>query len=297
MRSPNLFMVGAPKCGTTALHNYLGQHPDVFMAPLKELFFLSDDFRMPASVFPSTLEEYLRCFKGAAHERYIGESTVTYMYSKTAARNIKDFCPEARIIMMLRNPADALQSLHNQLIFNGVETIDDFEAALAAAPRRIAEGRTEVGQNRFLRYQEIFLYSEQIRRYQDLFPPEQVHTIVYDDFNQGAEEVYRQVLMFLEIDPSFEPDLRVINARKRARSKRVRNILTDPPTWVSKLARPLLSSERRAQISSAVSSLNRKTITPSEMNAATRAALNEEFRPDVARVGRLIGRDLSHWTA
>jgi hypothetical protein len=296
MRTPNLFIVGAPKCGTTALHNYLHQHPDVYMAPLKELFYFSEDFPMPESVFPKTLEEYLDCFRSAGEEKIVGESTVAYLYSRTAGANIRAFEPNAKIIIMLRNPVDALQSLHNQLVFNGVETLTRFEDALAATDARKQQGKTEVGQARWLRYRDIFRYASQIERYLDLFPRDLIHVIVYDDFRAAPADAYRKTLEFLGVDPSFEATFKVINARKKVRSRKLRNLVSDPPPLVSRLAKPVLSAEARAKIAGSLSDLNRQEIAAEDMDPATRRRLAAEFEPVVEAVGRLIGRDLSHWS-
>lgn len=296
MRTPNLFIVGAPKCGTTALHNYLHQHPDVYMAPLKELFFFSSDFAMPESVFPKTLEEYMRCFEGAQSEPVVGESTISYLYSRTAAKNIHDFNPEAKIIMMLRDPVDALHSLHNQLLFNQVEKLARFEDALAATEGRKKRGENEIGQTRWLRYQEIFRYTEQVRRYMKLFPLEQLKVIIYDDFRDDPGEVYGETLAFAGVDPNFEATLDVINARKRMRSRWLRNLVSHPPPIVGRAARPLMSPATRAKVARSLSDLNRKETPGEKMDPSTRRALAAEFAAEVESLGHLIDRDLSHWT-
>src|SRR6266545_5937438 len=130
MRRPDFFIVGAPKCGTTALNDYLKDHPEIFISARKELHFFGSDlvFRGPRRI---TEQEYLSFFAPARHEKRLGEASVWYLYSQQAAAEIKAFSPAARIIIMLRNPVDMMYSLHSQRLYNGRETISDFAKALA----------------------------------------------------------------------------------------------------------------------------------------------------------------------
>ena len=126
---PNFFIVGAPKCGTTALHAYLDAHPEIFMSHYKEPRFFGSDLRQRRR---PTKSQYFSCFARARNEKRVGEASVLYLYSKCAAAEIKEFCPEARIIIMLRDPVEMLHSKHSQSIFSGNEVINDFEEALEA---------------------------------------------------------------------------------------------------------------------------------------------------------------------
>ncbi len=126
LKKPDFFIVGAPKSGTTALNNYLSQHPDVFMAQ-KELHRFGSDLKM--RIVPSQ-EEYLQSFQSAGEGKLIGEASVWYLFSKTAATEIKRFSPAARIVIMLRNPVEVLPSLHSQNLYNGNEDTKDLKKAL-----------------------------------------------------------------------------------------------------------------------------------------------------------------------
>ena len=130
---PNFFIVGAPKCGTSALYEYLGAHPEIFMSPYKEPHFFGSDLQQR---WRPTKSQYFSCFAKARDEKRVGEASVHYLYSKCAAAEIKEFCPEARIIIMLRDPVEMLYSLHSQSIFSGNEVINDFEEALEAEADR-----------------------------------------------------------------------------------------------------------------------------------------------------------------
>src|SRR3989304_4316577 len=151
-RKPNLFIVGAPKAGTTALHYFLKQHPDIFMSQMKELRFFSKDvqehdeelYQKSTKRFPSLYtnrffklrseQDYLRHFKGRTTEKIAGESSPGYFHSKVAAKEIHKFNPDAKIIMIIREPIDRVYSQHSQRLWLGSETIEDFEKALKANP-------------------------------------------------------------------------------------------------------------------------------------------------------------------
>lgn len=129
-KTPNFFIVGAPKCGTTAMHIYLRQHPEIFMPEKKESHFFGSDLN--SQYFIRDREKYLSLFSEAKDVKRIGEASVWYLYSKQAAYEIKEFSPSASIIIMLRNPVDMLYAQHSQFLYNGNENIASFEDALNA---------------------------------------------------------------------------------------------------------------------------------------------------------------------
>jgi len=114
MRKPDLFIVGAPRSGTTALYEYLRSHPDIFMCTPKEPNYFSFDMNRPRAA--NTEEEYLRLFKNA-HEKVAGEASVWYLYSKVAIAEIMRFNPDAKIIAMVRSPIDWFRSWHAHRFF------------------------------------------------------------------------------------------------------------------------------------------------------------------------------------
>ncbi|HEX6474707.1 MAG TPA: sulfotransferase, partial [Candidatus Limnocylindria bacterium] len=122
--------MGAFKCGTTALYDYLRQHPQVYLPFHKEPLFFGDD--LTRRYGRMTEAEYLALFRDARPGQRIGEASAWYLYSTSAAREIKAFSPEASIIAMVRNPIDVMYAEHSQLIFNVEEDILDFAEALEA---------------------------------------------------------------------------------------------------------------------------------------------------------------------
>ena len=132
---PNFFIVGGPKCGTTALYTYLKNHPEIFMSRIKEpQFFAADIFCDQRTV--QTLADYLSCFAAARNEKRIGEASTAYLGSRNAAQEIKAFNPNAQIIIALRNPVEVMYAEHSERVFCNVEHIRNFNAALDSGEQR-----------------------------------------------------------------------------------------------------------------------------------------------------------------
>ena len=130
-RQPDFFLVGAPKCGTTAMHVSLREHPDVFMPAEKEHNHFATDL-VPATDPYASREHYLALFRDASFEKRVGETSVFHLYSKSAAENIRAFHADAKILVMLRDPLEFVASYHSQMVWNGDAALADLAEALAA---------------------------------------------------------------------------------------------------------------------------------------------------------------------
>jgi Sulfotransferase domain len=292
---PDFFIVGAFKSGTTALYDYLGQHPQVFMPFHKEPLFFGDD--LTRRYGRMTREQYLSLFADAGDGQRIGEASAWYLYSRCAAGEIRDFAPAAQIIVMLRNPVDVMHAQHSQLLFNAAEDIPDFAEALAAEPARRHGERLPPGPIRreTLYYRESVRFAEQLERYFDAFGRERVHVILYDDFRDQTRQTYAATLSFLGVDQSFEPRVEVVNANRRVRSTVLQRLIFQPPRPMLGMVRALrrfpLVHRTRAMLLRMNSRAQRRTA----MDPQLRAQLTEEFAPEVQRLASLIDRDLSAW--
>ena len=141
LRAPDFFIVGHQKCGTTALYMMLRQHTDIFMSDVKEPWYfgreLRSRFHKPSTRSrPNTLADYLALFAGARPDQLIGEASPQYIRSEHAAREIAELCPEARIVVLLREPAAFVRSLYMQLLATHIEDQTDFARAIALEPLR-----------------------------------------------------------------------------------------------------------------------------------------------------------------
>ena len=293
----SFFIVGAPKCGTTALFDYLTQHPQVFEPAHKEPNFFGADLNGDTHYKASAA--YAALFAPAAPGQLCGEGSTWYLFSKLAAQEIAQAYPAANIIIMLRQPVELLYSLHSQMVFDGFnEDIVDFEEALAAEPDRAQGRRMPKGVLRpeATLYSEVVKFAEQIARYQAVFPPEQVKLIFYDDFKADTLAVYQQTLGFLGLPADFTPNMQVVNANKVAKSKTMNELLTGD-NIVKKTARLLLPEGVRRRLYKTVKQANTEYAQRPPLSAAVYNKLTDRFRPEVEALARLTGRDLSGWLA
>lgn len=293
MRKPDFFIVGAAKCGTTALYEYLSQHPDIFMSAEKEPAYFCTDL----NPLRRSEEEYLQLFSDAASQKRIGEASSSYLYSKQAAIEIKNFCPASRIIVMLRNPVDMLHARHAQMYYHCIEDIEDFGEALAAEQDR-KEGRRPARPEHSIQhlfYRETAKYTDQINRYLDLFPADRVKVIIFDDFKSETARVYRDVCQFLDVDPTFQPTFRVVNENRKIRNRFLQELLEVPGPALRRIGRPLTPRWLRHKVMNELRQINSTTEPRKPLDVDLRRALQAELRPEVMRLSQLLNRDLSHW--
>lgn len=296
MPEPNFFIVGAPKCGTTAMYSYLQQHPDIFMPKRKEPhYFGTGSVRLPIDI--TDRDEYLALFDDATDEKRIGEATVWYLFSKDTAQAIYEFNPDAKIIIMLRNPIEMVYALYHQVLYAGGETILSFESALDAVEDRRNGKRIPIIARRWhtLCYTDIVKFGEQVERYLQYFKRDQVHVILFDDFKADTAGEFRRTLEFLEVDADFEIPHHRVNPSKRIRFYWFHFAYS----YMAKLGmlylpRPVWHLFNRYVIR-VLRGLNSYEASRPAMPEHVRARLRTEFTPDIERLGKLLDRDLSHW--
>jgi hypothetical protein len=225
-KKPNFFIIGAPKSGTTSLYKYLAQHPNVFMSKTKEPCFLAPDFYSP--LYPQTEEEYLKLFEGWNYEDCVGEATTTYLYSRKAAKSIKEYSPEAKIIAILRNPVEMVHALHGQRVVEGNENIFGFEDALDAEDLRRIGKKLPSGFKyppEYLLYRDFGLYSTQLERYFEIFNKDNVKILLFDDLKASPLKVYCEVLKFLGISTDHRPILTIEKSGRFPKNPRLNFIM------------------------------------------------------------------------
>lgn len=296
-RWPNFFIVGAPKCGTSSMYDYLSQHPDIFMSKdNKEPNYFGCDLAFKYQ--KPDAEKYLSYFSQASKEKKIGEATVWYLYSKNAATEISKICPTAKIIIMLRSPVDMLYSLHSQMIINGDEDILDFEGALDAENERsmgMRIPRTAMFPSGLL-YRQIMKFSEQVQRYFDVFGRDNVKVIIFDDLKCEPLKVYIEVLHFLEVDESFRPTFTVVNPNRKIRSMYLHHLLLAPPPRLKMIGKMFFSKSIRSAISNKLYQHNIRYAKRNRMDNALKKQLQAEFASEVEKLSILLNRDLTHWS-
>ncbi|MFT6305081.1 MAG: hypothetical protein ACJA0Z_000242 [Halioglobus sp.] len=298
-KRPNTFVVGAPKCGTTALCHYLDQHPDVFMSSPKEPhYFVGKEMPRKARVFAET-ERYARLFLDVAgNQKTIAEGSVWYLYSQTALQNISQFNPESKIIVMLRRPDEMVYSMHNQAVGNFSEDIIDFNEAwkTAIGGNHRSSWSPLCDEHSKLDYHRIALFSKQLERLFRYFPKNQVHIIFYDDFKQRTRESFDEVLLFLGLE-SVDVNTRKVNESQVVVNRTVGRFLTKPPPFAMEMSRQVkkLLGVEKLGMRKWLRTFNNRVQSRSPIDPLIRAEIISYYREDIIKLGKMCDRDLSHW--
>lgn len=288
---PNFFIVGAPKCGTTALFQYLEQHPDVFMSAAKEPHYFATDLKAP--MYVQDTDRYVALFSDWAGEKAVGEASPLYLYSENMAAGIAAYKPDAKVIVMLRNPVDTAYSLHSGLVANGREDLKDFGAALAAETGR-KDGSTPARQAvppSVVHYREVVRYDVQLKRLYDHLAPENVMVIFYEDFRSDTLSVVRQVQEFLGVAVMDPADMAPKNTNKVSRLPGLwRRWMEMPPHQRARISALVPKPVRKLMLKANAKHIPRETLDPSVAQA-----LRADMQASVSRLAEMTNRNLEHW--
>ncbi|HTT63241.1 MAG TPA: sulfotransferase [Bryobacteraceae bacterium] len=311
---PNFFLVGAPKAGTTSLYHYLRQHPQIYMSPVKEPNYFASEIRIenvcghmrdraardaaalqeylrgPMSEprfggMVSSWDDYLKLFQSAGAARAVGEASVCYLWSPTAAANIFAKVPDARILAVLRNPADQAFSQYWHTVNAG--------AARTSFRRAVEISLRHAGRmfDVFYPFLELGLYYEQVRRYFDVFGRNRVRIYLFEDeYRARPQQMLTEIFDFLGVDPGFSPDMSQRYLESQApRSLAVNGLLKRHGVWgrLQPLCPPSLRQPLKALLF--------KRRGPAAISAEDRAFLIDYYREDIWRLADLLQRDLSVW--
>jgi len=304
-RVPDFFIVGHAKSGTTALYEMLRRHPQIHMPDAKEPWYFSTDMRARfqprmAGAAPETLEEYLALFSHARADQQVGEASSSYLWSHTAAREIAKVQPDARIIAILREPASFLRSLHLQLLQTHVETVKDLRKAIGLEAVR-AQGRRVPRRShrpQLLQYSERVHYVEQLQRYREIFPPEQILTLIYDDFLGDNAATVRQVVRLLGVEEREPVQEIKANPSVRMRSQQLDDVVhavsvgSGPMSRAVKATAKVLTPERLRR--DVLRFTQRRLVhgRPQPVDEGFMVELQRRFKPEVLALSDYLGRDL-----
>jgi hypothetical protein len=310
---PNFFLAGAPKCGTTSFYDQLDRHPQIYMSPIKEPCYFASELRVEnfsEELQPQlrrdgeTLREYLRgpmtskrfggpvtewedyllLFRNVRDETAIGEASVSYLWSQTASRNIAARIPDAKIILLLRNPVDRAFSQYLQAVSSGLVR-RSFREQIAAGMK---SGPSKFGVlNPFL---EFGAYSDQVKRFLDVFPRKNILIHIYEDMRGHPVEAMAETFRFLGVNAelahgSFE---RLMEPRV-PRTIAVANILKKRGIW-QQTARLIPESLRPAVRRAVHRPRASLTVDPTD-----RACLQNYYSEDILKLEHLLNGDLHSW--
>ncbi len=307
------FIVGAPKAGTTSLYHYLDQHPQIYMSPIKEPHFFADEIRvgnfsveMQAMPGASTdalrsyldgpavekfsggpvtnWDDYRKLFARVSNETAIGEASTCYLWSPTAPGNIAAAFPDAKILMVLRNPSDRAFSQYRHMLSFAPKRVafsDHLNASAACSDGRISQ---------LFPFLQFGLYGEQIARYLDFFPRCRLHIAFYDDYLRAPDKFLRDICAFLNVDTGFAFDRSAKHMQATVpHSYALNKSLKSLGAW--NLARTLTPPSVRAM-------LRRLIFQPAHalcLSREERRRLCDFYRPDIQRLSVLLKQDLSAW--
>ncbi len=299
-RAPDFMIVGAPKCATSSLHLLLLQHPDIFMCDPKEPHFFCTDLPGLAEV-PDAVG-YDALFADAPMAAKWGEASALYLFSRDAAKNINAANPDTKIILSIRNPADAAFSWYHQLRDGFREDQADFATAwdlqgARAGGQQLPSYCPEPAQ---LQYGPVYAYHDQIKRYFDVFGRDAVKVLRVEDIKADPQKVIADLLTFIGVDPFAETvDLPRTNTRRKARFPGLNQFLTSPPAMLRPLMTPLKRGLNLIGLKPSVimmKHLSQKTdAAETRLDPDMRARLVDYFAADITKLETLLDQDLSSW--
>lgn len=291
---PNFLLIGANKAGTTSLHNYLKQHPEIYMSRIKEPSFFSlegktvDRSQRNYESVINNLEDYQALFKKASSHKAIGESSTSYLCNPEAPGRIKKYIPNVKLIAILRNPVDRAYSNYLMHLGWGLEDTFDFSKAIDLAKQR--------GTDNYLKnwhYTRLSFYYEQLTRYFEIFDRHQIKIYLYEDWKNNPNSVIEDIFRFLEVDENFRPDMSVKqNTSDNHRKELVRQYWDKKYPVFKQLIKQIIPPAFR---SSLVKQIEKRNFIKPSLEPEMRKFLIDSYREDILQLQNLIHRDLSLW--
>jgi hypothetical protein len=296
---PTFALAGAARAGTTALSEALRAHPDVWLTQPKEPHYLALAGEAPAFTGPGDAETinrvavtepaaYRELFRGGEAFPARGDASVsTLYYASTAAPRLRELNPDARVVLVLRDPVDRAFSSHQYLRNRGFEPEPDFLAAVAEEPRRI-----EQGWHHLWHYTAMSRYADDVQQLREVMGPENVGIWWYDDMVVPGSVAIEEIQRFIGLEPVVGPEgLARVNASGKERSAAAAGMMHAASR--SRVLRSTVKAVVPFGVRERIRGLN---LSRSETPRALRSALLPALEPDLARLEQVIGRETPrHW--
>ncbi len=293
VKLPNFLIFGVQKAGTTSVYNYLKQHPEVYLSPIKEPNFLEKDWDKLAAEGRQfkprqivTFEQYSNLFEGVSNEIAIGEISPNYLFHhQTSIIQIKRYVPNSKLIAILRNPVE--------------RAISDYLMHV-----REAQSNTPLKEQIQYKANKSFVilkgyYYEQVKHYFQEFSREQVSIFLYDDLRKDSQKFLQEIYKTIEVNPNFEADTsQKSQVAQLPKNEGINKLLVrkNPIRSLSAtLLKPLLSEEKRQKIRSFLISMNSKSKDEIDSLEEEKELLLNLYREDILKLQDLLDRDLSAW--
>lgn len=291
---PNFIIFGVEKAGTTSIYNYLKQHPQIYMSPIKETNFFEKDWENALPEVKAkkrngiySLEKYCQLFEAVTDEIAIGEVSPNYLFHyQESVKTIKAVLPDAKMIAILRNPVDRAYSDYLMHIRDVIGQPQTLKEQLKHRPQQSFTLRKG-------------LYYEPLKHYFDAFSKENIKIYLYDDLCQDAVELMQDIYSFLNVDSMFKPDTsyksQVAQVPKNKNFNYLLRVKNPFRTSVASFLKMFLSEKKRQMLRSQLLSLNSTKKASLTLSSDERSLLLEYYREDILKLQGLINRDLSAW--
>ncbi|MDM8531058.1 sulfotransferase [Anaerolineales bacterium HSG25] len=298
MAIPNLLIIGAAKAGTTSLHHYLNQHPQIYMSPVKEPnFFALEGQQVNFQGIGDNLvinrhsitdwQQYQDHFQPNRGETVIGDASTLYLSSPTAASRIYHYVPQAKIIAMLRHPIDRAYSNFLHARRDDREPIHDFLQALEIEERRIEDNWGPLWH-----YKSRGFYYNQLSPYFQRFTSTQIKIYLYEDFIKKPQAILQDIFSFLNVDPTFVPDTSIqFNASGIPKNRTWHRFLSQRNPIISPIV-AIIPYKIRKQL---LVMMQKQNMEKPLLSVDERKRLSQLYKSDVIQLQALLQRDLTHW--
>ena len=291
MTKPNFLIIGTQKAGTTSLYQYLKQHPQIYMSSVKEpMFFIVEGWRDGTKIIKnsvSSYDNYWSLFDGWSGEKAIGEASIMYLSCPWVAQRIQKQLPGTKLIIILRNPIERAFSHYMMHVQLGQRLYSNIESDIWTKEERIFNNQVwEFG------YIPIGQYYNQLERYFNLFPKNQIRVYLYEEL-QNIQDLLRDIFNFLEVDNKFIPDtsLKSNAAPLVPRNQLIHNLLESSNILTSKFN--FLFTKKLTQ--RLITKIQKKNLTKPSLAPKLRKQLVQAYREEILKIQNLLGRDLSGW--
>jgi len=289
-RRPEYFLLGAPKCGTTALASYLAMHPALQVSEPKEPHYFCKDLRVGGLPVASDDEYLARFFPGLDESRASAalDASVWYLYSQVAVDEILQFQPNARFLVMLRNPVDMAYSLHSMLHFMRQEDVFDFGRAWSLQEER-RHGRSLPKDHwidaRCFDYKAACSLGTQLQRLLERVARDRVHIELQDDLFSNPKDVYTRVLAFMGIPDDGRTRFPKINAGRKVNNRLLVAALRSSPSVFAARAVKRLFGLKSLHVGR----------VDAPLRADERRLLERAFFEEIKLMENILDRDLQKW--
>lgn len=291
MKKPNLFVIGAPKCGTTSVYKWLNSHNNIYMSPIKEpCYFNTDNFNRNVR----SIDDYEKLFEGANKKhKVIGEASVWYLQSKCAVENIKKYNPKSKFIICIRDPVKMAISLHEQQLYSGNEYIENFEEAWRAQVDR--KGGKKVSfwtrDKKHLMYGDICSLGSQIQRVISKIDIDKIHILLLRDIKENPKKEYKKMINFVGLNYKRKENFEVKNKGGKKRKSRVLRLLSRSIHNIKNK----IGLYKGIGLGKLIYNMNTKRVKREKLSSNIEEKMRCYFSDEVVKMEKIMGRELNFW--